>query len=161
MDQERLFEERNIGLDICSTRTSSKNEMDREKKIDDQEVSEKCRMCGERDESVRHLIAECKNQPRKSTNKDMIILQKLYTWNYGRSLAQLVRLSGVTTNLQAQLRMTGSKYCGILMSKQAMSFNKTERKSHLIDIAVPGDKRIEVERTGKDRQLQQTKTGSE
>ena len=47
------------------------------------------------------------------------------------------------------------------MSKQAMSFNKTERKSHLIDIAVPGDKRTEVERTGKDRQLQQTKTGSE
>ena len=57
--------------------------------------------------------------------------------------------------------MTGSKYCGILMSKQTMSFNKTERKSHLIDIAVPGDKRTEVERTGKDRQLQQTKTGSE
>ena len=65
MDQERLFEERNIGLDICSTRTSSKNETDKKKKIDGQEVSEKCRMCGERDESVTHLIAECKKLAQK------------------------------------------------------------------------------------------------
>ena len=30
------------------------------KNIDGQEVSEKCRMCGERDESITHLIVECK-----------------------------------------------------------------------------------------------------
>ena len=35
------------------------------KNIDGQEVSEKCRMCGERDESITHLIAECKNLARK------------------------------------------------------------------------------------------------
>ena len=30
------------------------------KNIDDQEVSEKCRICGDRDESITHLIAKCK-----------------------------------------------------------------------------------------------------
>ena len=37
---------------------------------------------------------------------------------------------------------------------------KTERRSYHIDISVPGDKRIELKKTGKDRQLQQIKTGS-
>ena len=48
--------------------------------------------------------------------------------------------------------MTGSKYCGILISKQTIQHRrpdivvlyKTERKCHLIDIGVPGDKRIEL-----------------
>ena len=79
-------------------------------------------MCGERDESITHLIAECKKLVQKEY-KDMIILQESYTWNYARSLAQLVRLSGIITNLQVQLRMIVSKYCGVLISKQIMSSN--------------------------------------
>ena len=35
------------------------------KNIDGQEVSEKCRMCGERDESIIHLIAKCKKLAQK------------------------------------------------------------------------------------------------
>ena len=35
------------------------------KNIDGQEVSEKCRMCGERDESINHLIAESKKLAQK------------------------------------------------------------------------------------------------
>ena len=33
--------------------------------IDGQEVSEKCRICGERNESITHLIAECRKIARK------------------------------------------------------------------------------------------------
>ena len=35
------------------------------KNIDGREVSEKCRMCGERDESINQLIAECKKLAQK------------------------------------------------------------------------------------------------
>ena len=35
------------------------------KNIDGQEVSEKCRMCRERDESITHLIAECEKLAQK------------------------------------------------------------------------------------------------
>ena len=35
------------------------------KNIDGQEVSRKRRMCGERDESITHLIAECKKLAQK------------------------------------------------------------------------------------------------
>ena len=56
------------------------------KNIDDQEVSEKCRMCWERDQSITHLIAECKMLAQKEY-KDMTILQEMYTWNYATRLA--------------------------------------------------------------------------
>ena len=46
--------------------------------------------------------------------------------------------------------MTGSKYCGILISKQTIVvLFKTERKCHIINIAVPGDKRIELKEQEK------------
>ena len=46
--------------------------------------------------------------------------------------------------------MTGSKYCGILISKQTIvALYKTERKCHIINIAVPGDKRIELKEQEK------------
>ena len=70
------------------------------KNIDGQAVSEKCRISGERDESIIHLIAECKKLRPTSTNSDILILQELYTWNYARSLAWLTGLIGITTNLQ-------------------------------------------------------------
>ena len=35
------------------------------KYIDDQKVSEQCRMCGERDDSITHLIAVSKKQAQK------------------------------------------------------------------------------------------------
>ena len=35
------------------------------KRIDGQEVSAKCRMCGERDKSITHMIAECKKVDHK------------------------------------------------------------------------------------------------
>ena len=91
-----LFEERNRGLGICSTRARTNWTR---KNIDRQEVSKKCSVCGERDESITHLIAGCKILPRKSTNEDMIILQELYTRNYAKSLAELARLSGIITSL--------------------------------------------------------------
>ena len=47
------------------------------KNIDGQDISEKCRMCGEMDESIVHVIAECKNLHIKSINKDMIALPEL------------------------------------------------------------------------------------
>ena len=55
------------------------------KSIDDREILEKYKICGERDESITHLIAECKKLTKKKY-KD-IILQGLYIWNYARSLA--------------------------------------------------------------------------
>ena len=72
----------------------------------------------------------------------MIIFEELYTWNYAKGLAQLTRLSGIITKLQVQLRMTGSKYCGILTSNiqtghviqhrrtEIVVLYKTEKKCH-------------------------------
>ena len=88
------------------------------KNIDGQVDSENSRMFEERDESITHLIPKCKK------------LAQLYTWNYARSFTELARLSDIVTNLQVYLRITVSKYCGILISKKTMSFN-TEDLTYL------------------------------
>ena len=54
---------------------------------------QKYEVCVERVEPITHLIAECEKPAQKQYDeKDMMKLQKLYTWNYARSLGQLARL---------------------------------------------------------------------
>ena len=59
-----MFEERNRGFDITAQEQSLRTIWIRNN-IDGQEVSEKCRMCEERDDSIAHLIAECKKLAQK------------------------------------------------------------------------------------------------
>ena len=78
MDSKKLFGERNERLDICSTRASSHNELD--KNTDGQNISEKSRMCGGRDESINYLTVECKK-----------IAQKEYRQRHG-NIARILHL---------------------------------------------------------------------
>ena len=78
MDSKKLFGERNERLDICSTRASSHNELD--KNIDGQNISEKSRMCGGRNESINYLTVECKK-----------IAQKEYKQRHG-NIAKILHL---------------------------------------------------------------------
>ena len=55
----RLSEKKKQGLIFAAQEQALRMNWIR-KNIDGQEVSEKCRMCGERDESITHLIVECK-----------------------------------------------------------------------------------------------------
>ena len=136
------------------------------KNIDGQEVSEKCRMCGERDESITHLIAECKK-----------LAQKKHKQRHD-NIARIVHLELCQEfGLVGEVKWYNHKPASVVENERMRmmwDFNiqrdhviqyrrpgidvlyKNERKCHLIDIAVPGDKI-----TGKDRQLHQIKTGSE
>ena len=119
------------------------------KNIDGQEVSEKCRMCGERDESITHLIAECKKLAQKEYKKrnDNIarivhfeLCHKTGKW-YNQRPASVVENGRVKIfwdfNIQTDHVIQHRR-------PNIVVLYKTERKCHLIDIAVPGDKKIEL-----------------
>ena len=129
------------------------------KNIDGQEVSEKCRMCGERDESITHLIAKCKK-----------LAQKEYKQRHD-NIARIVHLELCQKfGLVGEVKWYNHKPAGAVENdrvKILWDFNiqtdhviqhrrpdivvlyKNERKCHLIDIAVPGDKRIELKEQEK------------
>ena len=63
MDWERLLKKETEGLIFTAQGQALRKNWIR-KNIDGQEVSEKCRICGERDESITHSIPECKKLPQ-------------------------------------------------------------------------------------------------
>ena len=116
--------------------------------IDGQEVSEKCRMCGERDESITHLIAECKK-----------LAQKEYKQRHD-NIARIVHLELCQKfGLVDEVKWYSHKPAGVLENERykiLCDFNIQtnhviqHRRTDivvlrdLVDVAVPGDKRIEL-----------------
>ena len=129
------------------------------KNIDGQEVSEKCRMCGERDESIIHLIAKCKK-----------LAQKEYKQRHD-NIARIVHLELCQKfGLVGEVKWYNHKPAIVVENgrvKILWDFNmqtdhvtqhrrpdivvlcKNERKCHLINIAVPGGKKIELKEQEK------------
>ena len=119
------------------------------KKTDGQEVLEKCRMCGKRHQSITHLIAECKKLAQKEYKKrnDNIarivhfeLCHKTGKW-YNQRPASVVENGRVKIfwdfNIQTDHVIQHRR-------PNIVVLYKTERMCHLIDIAVPGDKKIEL-----------------
>ena len=122
------------------------------KNIDGQEVSELCRVCGKRDESIDHLIAECKklDQREYKQRHDNIarilhleLCQKFglvgeAKW-YNHKPASVVENDRVKIlwdfNIQTDHLIQHRR-------PDIVVLYKTERKYHRIDIDVSGDKRI-------------------
>ena len=119
---------------------------------------EKCRMCGERDESIAHLMAECKNLAQKDYKQRHNIARIVHLelcqkfglvgevkW-YNHKPAIVVENGRVKIlwdfNMQTD-HVTQHRRPDIVV------LCKNERKCHLINIAVPGGKRIELKEQEK------------
>ena len=129
------------------------------KHIAGQQVSEKYRMCGEKDESITHLIAQCKE-----------LAQKEYKQRHD-NIARIAHLELCQKfGLVGEVKWYNHKPAGAVENdrvKILWDFNiqtdhviqhrrpdivvlyKNERKCHLIHIAVAGDKRIELKEQEK------------
>ena len=123
------------------------------KHIDKREVTDKCRMCGGRDESVDHLIAECEK-----------MAQKQYKQRHD-NIARIVHLELCQKfGLIGKMKWYNHKPEDVMENdrvKILWDFNiqtdhviqhrrpdivivyKNERRCHIVDVAVPGDKRVE------------------
>ena len=129
------------------------------KNIDGQETSEICRICGKRDELITDLISECRKLAQKEykqryNNIARIVHLELcekfglageVKW-YNRKPSSVVENDRVKIlwdfNIQTEYAIQNRR-------PDIVALYKTEIKGHLIDITVPGDKRIDFKEQEK------------
>ena len=140
------------------------------KNIDGQEVSEKFRMCGERDESITHLVAECKKLAQKECKQRHDNIARIVH-------LELCQKFGLVGNVKWYNHKPVS---AVENDRVKILWDFNIQTDHVIQHRRPDivvlykNKRMSpywyccawgqkdwVERTGKDRQLHRIKTGSE
>ena len=65
-----------------------------------------CRMCGERGETVQHIVCECKKLAQRSIREDMTQLQNWSTGNCARNITLKEKRSGTSIALKELWKMT-------------------------------------------------------
>ena len=129
------------------------------KNIDGQEVSEKCRMCGKRDKSITYLIAECKKlaqreyRQRHDTIARIVHLELCQNFGFAGKVKWYNHkpVTFVDNDRVKILWDFNIQTDHVIQQKRSdiVVMHKTERKCHLTDIAVTGDKRIELKEQEK------------
>ena len=64
-----------------------------------------CRMCGERGETVQHIVCECKKLAQRSIREDMTQLQNWSTGNCARNTTLKEKRSGTSIALKELWKM--------------------------------------------------------
>ena len=128
------------------------------KNIDGQVISAKCRLCGERDESITHPTAECKTLAQKEYKElhdsvARIVHLGLYQkagligdvkwYNHKpKSVMENERVKILWDfNIQTDHQLTTNNQH---RRPDIVIVYKKERKCQLIDIAIPGDSRVKL-----------------
>ena len=123
------------------------------KNIDDQEVSEKCRMYGKRDESITHLIAQCKKLTQKEyKQRHNSIARILHFFKVGKFKWYNHKPASAVENDRVEILWDFNIQTDHVIQHRRpdiVALYKTEKKCCRIDIAVPGDKRIELKEQQK------------
>ena len=129
------------------------------KHIDGREVSDKCRLCGVRDESVEHLVAECEKvaQTEYKQRHDSIarIVHLEMCQKYGL-IGEMKwynhRPESVLENERVKILWDFSIQTDHIVQHNRpdiVIIHKRERRCQIVDIAVPGDKRVELKEREK------------
>ena len=142
------------------------------KNIDGQDVSTKCRICGERGESITHLTTECKKlaqkeyKPRHANITGIVHLELCQKFGLvGEVKWYNHKTAGVVENGRVKILWDFNIQTDHAIQHRRADIvvlYKNERKCYLIDIAVPGDKWIDLKEQEKignysQRQLQEVK----
>ena len=116
-------------------------------------------MCGKRDESITHLIAECKKLAQKEYKQRHDNIRRIVHLELCQKFGLVCEVkwcnyktaSVVENDRVKMLRDFNIRTDHVIQNRRPdiVVLYKTERKSHLIDIAVPVDKRIELKEQEK------------
>ena len=122
------------------------------KNIDTQDISEKCRMCGKRDESISHISVECKKlaliEYKQRHDSIARILHLEMCQNHG--LFEEVKWynhkpESVVENENIKIQWDFNiQTVHVIehMRPDIVILHKPEKRCDMIDVAVPGDKRV-------------------
>ena len=158
VDWERLLKKETEGLIFAAQGQALRKNWIR-KNIDGQEVSEKCRICGERDESITHSIPECKKLPQNEYKKRHDNIARIVHLKLCRKFGLVDKVKwynhkpvSVVENDRVKVLWDFNIQTDHVFQHRRSDIvvlYKTERECYLIDIAVPGDKRIELKEQEK------------
>ena len=109
-------------------------------------------MCGERDESIPHLISECKNLAQKEYNQRHDNIARIVHLELCQKFGLVGEVkwynhkpAGAVENDRVKILWDFNIQTDhVIQHKRPVLLYKNERKCHLIGITVPGDKRIEL-----------------
>ena len=137
------------------------------KNIDKQDVSEKCRVCGERDESISHIIAECKKLAQteyKQRHDSIARILHLEMCQHHKLIGEVTwynhKPESIMENENVKILWDFNVQTNHLIEHRRpdiVILHKRERRCDMIDVAVPGDKRVaskEQEKIDNYRELQ-------
>ena len=129
------------------------------KNIDKQNISEKCRMCGQRDESVSHIVAECSKlaQTEYKARHDNVARIIHLELCQNRKLIDEKKWynhkpESVYEDEKVKILWDFNIYTDHLIQHRRpdiVVIDKKERKCKIIDIACPGDCRVELKEKEK------------
>ena len=75
-------------------------------RIDKTQQNSKCRLCGDRDETINHIISDAANSHRRCIRLDTTVWAKWSTEWCARNLNLTIRTNGKCTTQQLSSRMT-------------------------------------------------------
>ena len=126
-----------------------------------------CRMCGQRGESVNHIISECSKLAQREYKRRHDNVARYVHWmlcgkyKLGRADAWYNHHpDGVSENENFKILWDVNIQCDRIIEARRpdiLVLNKTERTAQLIDIAVPGDSRVKEKEGEKVEKYQMLK----
>ena len=129
------------------------------KNIDGQDISEKCRMCEEMDESIVHVIAECKKFAQKEYKQRHDNIARIVHLELCQKFELLGKIKWYNHRPESVMENDRVKVFWdfniqtdhVIQHRRPdiVIVHKVERKCQLTDIAVPGDKRVEMKEQEK------------
>ena len=148
---------RNLKRETESLRIAAQNNAIRtnhiKARIDKTQQNSNCRLCGDRDETINHIISECSKLAQKEYKTRHDWVGRWSTGNCTISLNLIQRTNGIWTTQQLPWRMWLTNSYGILAYKQITLSRPdliiTNKKRELIDFVVLADHRVKLKESKK------------
>ena len=136
-------------------------------KIDKTTDDPKCRMCGERGETVQHIVCECKKLAQREYKRRHDNIAKFIHWKicekYGLDRSEKWYEhcpEGAVEDEEVKLIWDMNIQCDNIIEARRPDLilvNKKEKECLIIDIAVPGDNRVHIKEVEKVEKYQELK----
>ena len=87
-------------------------------RIDKTQQNSKCRLCGNRDETINHIISECSKLAQKEYKARHDWVSKVIHWEIARNLNLTMQTNGICTTQNLSEKMIHTNSCGTLIYKR-------------------------------------------
>ena len=118
-------------------------------RIDKTQQNSKCRLCGDRDERINHIISECSKLAQKESKTRHGWVGRGSTGGCARNLNLTIRTNGICTISYGTFIQTDHLISTRRPDIIIINYNDKKRTCKIVDFAVPTDHRIKLKECEK------------